>query len=1167
MKYSRLFSLFIVLIIPSILGSGIPQGLQIPQNHISYNNSEKVEWTLANINNLASWISWDGASGVNPLSSEAGTWYPRSTSTVVYQDGLLWGGFVRDGTQPELRVGGQHYVTGTVPGKILSQGIAEDPNDPALRIYRIRRDYQTVSDEELLPDAAEFFNVPLSRVTSLDLKTLREQYALDWQEWPTDRGAPYYDNNFNGIYEPLLGEEPGLQNADQVIWLVCNDLDPSQTHFLNGSPPIGLELQVTVWGYKVGGALGQTIFRRYRLINKSGVAIDSMFVTQFSDVDLGSFGDDLCGCDSVMNQAYAYNGYPSDQWFIPFNLPPPAIGYCLLQGPVVPSPGDTAFYNFGVLKDFRSLPMTSFHYDPTGNAEWDFPDIGEYDGTLQWYNIMNGYLPISDMYRQTPFTHRATGNPTKFPLNGDPGAGTGDIDGQALNFYAGARIISFSSGPFQMLPGDTQEVVIAMIGGIDQAGDNISSVSRLQENVREVRNTYQDHLILPKTNYQLDFPSATNSRLQMEVNLSDFENLTGAGFNFRPEKGNESEFQMDLYDDGMHGDGTAGDGNWSNIIDVANRQYPYQGDLFIYYSTAIDTITGLLTNLQLRPSPEIRDFSIVYENGRQDGRINYGETVHLAFRVENLDGLNSIQEFQVSTLSEEEPLFYAYHHDQEILAGSSISSPNLYAIVSAPAIGDSVSFRLLLQFDDHLELYQLSYPIFPWQPAEIWQDTLQVEAISGPSDNVLVKVADPTLLTGHEYLLTFSENPDTSEGNHCWNLLDLNTGEMKLKNQPVVDSLQSNHPVVDGLEYQVYNPELDFRQFLVVANAVGILDPPDQGCFAFHANGFPFLFNDRYPAGADRPTRGVQQSTNNSTWGIHTGMNNSAMDPSFEFFKQRVTREGSNWEQIDRSDYELRFTANGGKAQMAFTTGTVVDVPFELWNTGISTPDDPSDDYRLIPYINDADGNEVFNLLQADHSLSGYNDDPYTDWIYWWEPLDKTPGQSGYEASLANDFIDVEDEIFARIVLVNWDGGWVPDPSWPANVNAVMPEEGTIFRIITTKPNQIGDSLLVRAPAAQPDILYDWPQQFQLLQNYPNPFNSGTTIPFELSEDGKVRIEIYNILGQQVVVLKDEPMKKGRYSLRWDGKNSSGIPIASGVYVVRMEIKDIVMSRKMVLLR
>ena len=73
----------------------------------------------------------------------SGVTFPRSTDQVVYQDGLVWGGRVLDGDPQEIRVGGQTFEIGTVPGAITSKGVPEDPNDPGVRIYRVRGDYET----------------------------------------------------------------------------------------------------------------------------------------------------------------------------------------------------------------------------------------------------------------------------------------------------------------------------------------------------------------------------------------------------------------------------------------------------------------------------------------------------------------------------------------------------------------------------------------------------------------------------------------------------------------------------------------------------------------------------------------------------------------------------------------------------------------------------------------------------------------------------------------------------------------------------------------------------------------------------------------------------------------------------------------------------------------
>ena len=450
---------------------------------------------LLNIANISSWQYNDGRSGIDP-NSNAGVIYPRATANVVFQDGFVWGGITQDPNTPQLRVGGQTYRIGTQGGKIISIGVPEDPNAPHVRIYKVRMDYLTLTHGQLLQEAAEFFMVPVGQVTQAMTDSLKSQYTRDWNEWPAQYGAPFNDINGNGVYEPALGEYPGVANADQVLWFVCNDLNPALTTDLYGSPPMGLELQVTVWGYnQPGAALGQFAFRRYRFINKSGFQIDSMYIAQWSDPDIGAPGNDLVGCDSLRGLGYGYNGQTQDIWFLNYALAPSALGYLFLQGPVVPGqPGDTATFDYKRIPGYKNLPMTSFGYFNASNPVWSDPQLGNYDGTLEWYNLLRGFITTTDVNNPTPFIVGSgpnTGQATKFPLSGDPvndpTGVLGDVDGQGNNFPPGDRRLAICSGPFTMMPGDTQEVIIAMVGGSSgpsSIGNNILSLAMMKNNIQ-----------------------------------------------------------------------------------------------------------------------------------------------------------------------------------------------------------------------------------------------------------------------------------------------------------------------------------------------------------------------------------------------------------------------------------------------------------------------------------------------------------------------------------------------------------------------------------------------------------------------------------------------------------------------------------------------------------
>lgn len=98
-------------------------------------------------------------------------------------------------------------------------------------------------------------------------------------------------------------------------------------------------------------------------------------------------------------------------------------------------------------------------------------------------------------------------------------------------------------------------------------------------------------------------------------------------------------------------------------------------------------------------------------------------------------------------------------------------------------------------------------------------------------------------------------------------------------------------------------------------------------------------------------------------------------------------------------------------------------------------------------------------------------------------------------------------------------------------------------------------------------VLVTRPQEFQLLQNYPNPFNSETRIPFVLAEDGFVRLEIYNLLGQRVRTLVASEMTAGPQSVVWDGLNEQGLSLTTGAYLFVLQAGEQRQTRKMHLVR
>ena len=98
-------------------------------------------------------------------------------------------------------------------------------------------------------------------------------------------------------------------------------------------------------------------------------------------------------------------------------------------------------------------------------------------------------------------------------------------------------------------------------------------------------------------------------------------------------------------------------------------------------------------------------------------------------------------------------------------------------------------------------------------------------------------------------------------------------------------------------------------------------------------------------------------------------------------------------------------------------------------------------------------------------------------------------------------------------------------------------------------------------------VTEELPTTYSLSQNYPNPFNPSTVIEFTVPHRSHVELSIYNLLGQRVAALVDEPMPAGVYRTVWYGRDESGRHVATGIYFYRLEADEFVATKKMVLLK
>jgi hypothetical protein len=480
-------------------------------------NSFTPSMSKLNINNITTYVYNNGYADVAPADA-AGFIYPKgSGKTAIYQSGLLWGGYIDD----YWSLGGSQYRSGLVPGRILANGTAEDPNSPLVRIYRVRSDYKNFGNNESM---ALLFASEIED----EAKTAQEiyaQYDLDWKQWPAQYGAPFIDKNGDGIYNPDI-DVPGMSEEPcQTIWFVANDLDPATTQKFYGTSPLKLEMQATFWAFKAAKPIGNTIFKKYKIINKNSKRIEPMYFCMWSDSDLGFASDDCVGCDTTLNLSYAYNASVIDDQYKDI---PPAVGFVQLQGPVINgSSSDSAFISGRWKKGIKSLAMTAFFFSyPTNEYSDPIPETNE---ALKWKNVFEG------LQRETgqPFIDPTTGKVTKFPFNGNPVTSAGWLD----TYYNKDKTMGNITGPFIMNPGDTQEVVYAQtIAGATAGVGRRPAISLLKFYSKSLIDSY-NNTDIP---HLLPAPVIKASELDNSIILSwsdltsyqTVENYSKGGFKF-----------------------------------------------------------------------------------------------------------------------------------------------------------------------------------------------------------------------------------------------------------------------------------------------------------------------------------------------------------------------------------------------------------------------------------------------------------------------------------------------------------------------------------------------------------------------------------------------------------------------------------------------------------
>jgi len=445
----------VVLILLTAVYAFLPEGHQSPSvsrsvNHENWDGNN-ISSNVGNHGDVASYHTY-GVSGLE--------WPIGSGNYAIFQDGFWLASGIADGNY-EIRTAATKYDTEYIPGVTGS-----DPDSSVYRIYMLSAD-----------------DGPSSQ---------------DWIDWPVDQGAPWIDNDSDGNYDPNV-DQPEIM-GDLFYWYVMNDTSQEMHNSLYGTNPLGVEVRTSVFGFDNIYPLENTLFMKWNFTNVGSTHLDSVFFGRWSDIDIGEPFNDLAGVDTTLGLAYCYN----DSVDYSYGIKPPAVGYVILQTPIVPSPGDTAWVSGNEVNDFRNSSINAFI-----NFQYNYYNPPFY--AREVYRYLNGRNRYGDA-----IIDPTTNAETKFMYNGDPVNDTGWVQTSW-----GDRRFLFSAGPFTLAPGDTQEVVEAII--ISQGASDVLSVASLREDTKWVRNTWESNFTqmgAPATVRETNIPHNTESNGPFDLHFS-----------------------------------------------------------------------------------------------------------------------------------------------------------------------------------------------------------------------------------------------------------------------------------------------------------------------------------------------------------------------------------------------------------------------------------------------------------------------------------------------------------------------------------------------------------------------------------------------------------------------------------------------------------------------
>ncbi len=681
--------------------------------------------------------------------------------------------------------------------------------------------------------------------------------------------------------------------------------------------------------------------------------------------------------------------------------------------------------------------MTTFAYFAAGGHDYD-PDLSNPEGTKQWYNLLRAYRPRPVDPPQC-FRDPTTQQCTHFELSGDPSTLRGWIDGRVDP--PGDRRILLASGPVSMVLGDTQEVVVGLIGAMGK--DNIDGINVL----KLTDDVAQDAFNL---NFQLPSPVPPPSLRIVELDkklILDWESDTA---------------QMRKIE-----------------------QYDSKGYRFETYNIyQLPTAGATLSQAKLLPPFDVtqpRSLAVTTDKFRPRPPLVDGQKYYFAISA---------------TVYNPDPALVKKRLESPLLVKIAIPhSPNPGAV----------------------------YPYIENTAIPGIQNTV------GVNDAVVRFVYfDPSRPDGRTYAIPF----DTVGGHMQWKLIDLGG-----QNTPIVDTLIQTSPL-NAL-----------HRFSDRGFTIEVREPPA---------GIKGVYQVKYN---DEATRDFVFSTPNPQGNYYVigrvdASGNSSLD----------TIKGYN---ISDRDIELRFAAAESswalisRSPITPATSIWVRVPYTAWQVS----KDPSQPDRQVYTV--ITGTSQDTVWRATELLSRlYNGRPLKTFY----PITVNVDSKDTLARYRNDIVTYAKRNLVRAYLWQTTLGDLQPALGVLKVyiadldeDGVAAPPGTVIRFEKYKLIEIGDLKTVHVDPLQTANYAAAKKEVDKISVFPNPYYGVNRA--ELSRFRRyvtfnhlppyAKIRLFNLAGILIrtLVKQDDANAPTQFTI-WDLNNETGLPVASGMYLAYLELKD-----------